>query len=289
MNADSYFEIGHSHKICEDYALAGVEGNLTYAIVSDGCSASDDSDVGARLLSHIARDVLLYFNRRKLLYDFSFLKNSFKTTFEEIILRKCLEVRDTLKFSYDIFDATLLIAAGVGHHSKILFAWGDGYFILNRPSGDIDVISLRYDSGAPYYMSYQLSDDKRAAYAAEFGGDPLTIKTERLETDGSTSCSKFEQIRAMQGSYFTVLEDTDLNQIIVSSDGIGTYEAPKEKPLPGMECARYLDHDVIRTMVAYKNPVGEFVTRRMTRFKNDNQKAGTIHQDDISCAAINFL
>ena len=55
MNTDCYYEIGHSHIFCEDYALAGIVNNIGYAIVSDGCSSSDNVDVGARVLAHIAK------------------------------------------------------------------------------------------------------------------------------------------------------------------------------------------------------------------------------------------
>ena len=67
MNEDCYFEIGHSHTICEDYALTGkINENLSYAIVCDGCSASDTVDLGARILAHTAREYLIsYYQKYK--------------------------------------------------------------------------------------------------------------------------------------------------------------------------------------------------------------------------------
>ena len=47
---DSIFKIGSSHEVCEDYAYAGAE----FAGISDGCSGSNNTDVGARLLLHSA-------------------------------------------------------------------------------------------------------------------------------------------------------------------------------------------------------------------------------------------
>ena len=294
MNADSYFEIGHSHKVCEDYALSGVQGDLAYAIVSDGCSSSKDSDVSARLLVHISRDALLYLHRRKLLYDPNFLESSFRATFEEIVIKKCLEVKDTLRFPCDIFDATLLIAAAVGDvwGRKILFSWGDGYFILKRPSGAVDVISLSYESNAPYYLSYELSQNKHDAYAAEYGSVPLHKNIDRISVDGVVDFVDVDVIPSvMQRSYFSVMgEGADFTQIIVSSDGIGTYEDdPGVQPPTGTELRKYTALDVIPNMVSYKNPVGEFVTRRMNRLKKEYADTHVIHQDDVSCAAINLV
>jgi len=294
MNADSYFEIGHFHKVCEDYALAGVQDDLAYAIVSDGCSSSKNVDVGARLLAHISRDALLYLHRRKHLYDPIFLDNSFRSTFEEIIIKKCLEVKDTLRFPCDIFDATLFVAAGIGDHfkKKILFSWGDGYFILKRPSGAIDVIALNYESNAPYYLSYELSQDKHDTYASEYGTMPLHKIIERIEVNGTVTSVDSEVLSGvMQKSYLSIMgEGVDVTQIIVSSDGIGTYEDdPQVQPPTGTERQKYPAHTIIPELVSYKNPVGEFVTRRMNRLRKDHVVAHIIHQDDVSCAAINFV
>jgi hypothetical protein len=295
MNVDSYFEIGHSHKVCEDYALSGVQDDLAYAIVSDGCSSSKDSDVGARLLAHISRDALLYLHRRKLLYDPNFLESSFRATFEEIVIKKCLEVKDTLRFPCDIFDATLLMTAVVGDtwKRKILFSWGDGYFILKRPSGAVDVISLSYESNAPYYLSYELSQDKHDAYATEYGSVPLHKNIDRISVDGVVDFVDVDVIlTVMQRSYFSVMgEGTDVTQIIVASDGIGTYEDDTRIPIypPGTEHMKYTALNVIPQIVSYKNPVGEFVTRRMNRLKKEYADTHVIHQDDVSCAAINLV
>jgi len=48
MIADHHFCIGKTHKVCEDYATSGItEDGVTYAIASDGCSSSKDTDFGA--------------------------------------------------------------------------------------------------------------------------------------------------------------------------------------------------------------------------------------------------
>ena len=58
MYTDSYFKIGKSHKVCEDYARAKeiphpylAKEKLPYAVVSDGCSGSEDTDFGSRLMA----------------------------------------------------------------------------------------------------------------------------------------------------------------------------------------------------------------------------------------------
>src|ERR1043166_8156900 len=46
MNADATINIGSTHAICQDYAIA----RGRYVVLSDGCSSSPDTDIGARLL-----------------------------------------------------------------------------------------------------------------------------------------------------------------------------------------------------------------------------------------------
>ena len=54
MNADHHFWMGKTHNVCEDYAMSGTSGGVSYAIVSDGCSSSPDTDFGARILARAA-------------------------------------------------------------------------------------------------------------------------------------------------------------------------------------------------------------------------------------------
>ena len=46
MTSDSFFAIGKAHTVCEDYARDGKipDTERVFAIVSDGCSSSPDTD-----------------------------------------------------------------------------------------------------------------------------------------------------------------------------------------------------------------------------------------------------
>src|SRR5215208_7219869 len=52
MNANSVFNIGATHAVCQDYVIARSRAphGGPYVVMSDGCSSSPDTDVGARLL-----------------------------------------------------------------------------------------------------------------------------------------------------------------------------------------------------------------------------------------------
>ena len=53
---DHLFWAGDSHKVNQDYCLSGSKSGLHYAIVSDGCSSSPDTDFGSRILAKAAEN-----------------------------------------------------------------------------------------------------------------------------------------------------------------------------------------------------------------------------------------
>lgn len=60
LTPDAFFTIGKTHTVCQDYAHAGfIPGtDQAYAIVSDGCSGSPDTDFGSRFMVTAAIQVL---------------------------------------------------------------------------------------------------------------------------------------------------------------------------------------------------------------------------------------
>lgn len=282
MNTDAYFEIGSSHRVCEDYALSGVYEDMAYAIVSDGCSSSKHSDVGSRLLAHIAQGAIKHLKKRSLIVE-----PSYATLFRELVIKKCTETQQTLSLTPDIFDATLLTC--VVHGSKItLLGWGDGYFIFTLKDGSRGIIEIKFSSGAPYYLSYELSQDKKESYRQAFGKDPVTMNTYYYGPEGAlSSIDVKENIGLMDHTVYNVLEIDDVRTIAMTSDGTDTYEDdPKFESFDGAPKKCYKAIEMIPTIVGYKNTVGEFVNRRMTRLRSDNDKSHILHYDDVSCAAI---
>lgn len=284
METDVYFEMSPTHRICEDYALCGQKDDMSYIILSDGCSSSMDSDVGARLLSHIAKGVILYLHDRDI-----WGIEAYSSIFRELVLRKCIEVRQSLGISVDAFDATLLVA--VTKNGQCLnIGWGDGYFIQVRDSGIMYVTEIKYGSGAPYYISYEMLSSKKENYLANFGTDSI-IKYHNytVQPDGDLISTFVEEKTLICNHSFTHEFDTEgYSFMVLSSDGIGSY---RDDPKCGKSLSEQVSYDVLKilpSVVGYKSTKGEFVTRRMQRLKSDMDKAMITHTDDVSCAAIYF-
>lgn len=284
MNTDAYYEIGSSHRVCEDYALAGQYEDMAYAIVSDGCSSSEDSDIGARLLSHIAKGVLIYLRNRD--RDI-FGSPSFTEIFRELVVMKCKEVKRALGLPTDVFDATLLV--GIIYKDKIIcHGWGDGYFTLVTKNNTIIIYGIRYSSGAPYYISYDLSPEKKEAYWQRYGENDLEINSVIIGPDGNTISNSINK-SPLTDSYALYKEAhaPSMKSLTISSDGLDTYQLNPKFILPENSVVKdYSDITIIPAMVSYKSTIGEFVIRKMQRLKSDFEKEHVIHIDDVSCASI---
>lgn len=281
MNTNAYFEIAAHYQVCEDYAISGTYQDMAYAIVCDGCSSSENSDVGARLMAHIAKGVIMYLKDRNLLGSPEFVNH-----FKELIVRKGIEVKNSLGLSTDAFDATLLVH--IAFDSKILsIAWGDGYIMYKTKDSKHLVYDISFSTGAPYYLSYEMSTSKKQKYMDEFGEGTITIKNMTLSAEGAVEWERSITNPIIAESLYKEAYASMISFATVSSDGLGTYQDnPKGIKEDGTEKRKYKAIEIIPQMMAYKTIAGEFVIRRMHRMKTDMAKANIIHFDDISCASI---
>jgi hypothetical protein len=269
MNSDSDYQIGKDHVVCEDYALSGVGegGESAFAIVCDGCSASNDVDFGARALALSAREVLIknknddYFTGG-ISYD-SFGLSSIETAAQIFNVFPTLN-RQTL-------DATLLIA-WVKNNKLTAYMYGDG--VLFRKTKDIvHTLHLELEPGAPDYLSYRLDTGRRQSYDSE---NVVKHRNDEFrDKDGAkgypTEMKPFEP----------VVIECDVNPgdiIVVGSDGINSFRKSDGTSIPWNE--------LVDEYIGYKNFAGEFVKRRMGAFKRKCLKEGITHFDDVSVATI---
>ena len=290
MHADHHYEIGSSHVACEDYAMSGTQEGLTYAILSDGCSASKDSDVGARILCHLAKSALMYLHRQGRLKDSHYIGEKFPSVFREIVTMKALEARASLGLPYDAFDATLLVTFGADRGDKDpkwgYICFGDGVVVRRyREDEGIGTFAVRmwYDSGAPYYLSYGMSREKDAGYRECFGEQLRHNTFISASPDGDFKQEKvYDCSPCANYTHFasgSLLDEIPV-QIALFSDGIGTYEDPHGVHEPDMH--------MVQEALMYKNTAGEFVKRRMKAMGKQRRARGYTHYDDVSCAAIHL-
>lgn len=261
MHADCYFATGSSHSVCQDYALA----RDSYVIVSDGCSSSPHTDFGSRFLTHSLDQVfqLQPAGDHKLVVD--------RATTMALVHARNLGLPSTC------IDATLLYARTVGEFVHFGMC-GDGAIAVRNKDG-VDVILSSYESGAPYYPSYEIDQGRKEQYIAEYG-------LKREET-----VIKFKANGDIE--YVTPVVDTEsfvwprdyVDLALVMSDGIHSFlKTVVDGGSKTQE--KVLIQDVIRPLMAFKLMKGKFVERRTKRFLKECQKQGIQHYDDIAVAGI---
>ena len=281
MNADTFFAGCRAHKVCQDYSRASnLVPNRSYAIVSDGCSSSPDTDFGARFLTlAAARDLF----RSPNFYP------------EDVITKAATFLTPPLV--PECLDATLLIARETPIGIEVSIA-GDGFVIVRTrvlpeqtPSCS-HLFAYEFDfHGAPAYLSYLLDPDRREVYLKE-GYGRRTIRAWSLWQDrepslfslhndnpftGETDYSSKDSV----GPFYTFTfpkEKYDL--VVLCTDGAGAFQ--QKDTLESVPFGKVLWH-----LTAFPSFTGEFVTRRVRRFlTKECAELGWVQNDDLAVGAI---
>lgn len=257
MNANHDFQIGHNHIICQDYATSGVVENGAYAIVCDGCSGSPDVDCGARLLALAAREVI--FGNPDI--D--------EKQFSAQVLVKLAETQKIYPFlDYRALDSTLLVAWVKNKLLKV-FGYGDGVIYIKQKDS-LRIRHIELTSGAPDYLSYNLTNGRKQDYLDTLPGELKEITTESIDT-GITLVNPFDAI-----AFEIPVETGDI--VALSSDGINSFRKANNDPI--------IWRDLVNDFFGFKNTQGEFVQRRLSALRRTSQKQLITHGDDISVASI---
>ena len=271
MNTDSYFTRGSGHDVCEDYAYSGTtKDGHPFAIISDGCSGSDNTDIGARLIVHAIKDIINQYPPVDPQVDY-------RTIMDSWLKVKIENIRTNLSLHHSCFDATIrlvILCDDVLH----MYTYGDGITILkNQTTGETDrYVRQDVTSNAPYYFSYKMIPGATDAYLKKF--------PDALANVGLASISVRDYID-MPNTFYTHMNVSGLSPgtytCSVMSDGMETFFGDDDKL--GLD-------PVLDEMLAFKNVDGEcdFVKRRVKKYLKQCAKKNIRHYDDISMASISF-
>lgn len=285
MNADSAFLIGATHAVCQDYAVAGngtpderaIVSNLQtdpYVILSDGCSSSPDTDIGARLLVKAAEQVLLKARAPT--------AQTLAESHQEAA-RRALRWAEMAGLRPQALDATLLTAHLSGDE-LIAGCSGDGVIVFQSCTGAIDAYSISYASGYPLYPAYahqperQLAlEDKTRCCDKEVKHFRCVSATEPLRLEESWASSSLTEV-------FTV-SVADYKYAAVFSDGLHSFFSTRQTQTTKRVEAISME-EALCELIAFKNVRGAFVRRRLKRFVKDCQTKGWQHLDDLSVGVL---
>ena len=285
--SDAAFIIGKTHKVCQDYALVGND-NGTFASIwlSDGCSSSPHTDIGARLLTHNALTRVCEFATVSQAEE-----ESQPRLLDELIYTSLTAVgkiaRD-MGVPADCLNATLLgLVNSVNRKGERLLytiLYGDGALVYGLTNGEQVVFRSTYPANFPYYPAY-LVDTKRRSIWERVRDNRHTITRTILDADGHVRES---ETFCPEDNYHLIIRPVaGLRWAAILSDGIESFQKRGDE---ASSCSftpvNYLE--VICHLTAFKNFAGEFVHRRLQSFAKDCNRRGWQHNDDVSIAALYF-
>jgi hypothetical protein len=259
MNTDHAYTIGSTHNVCQDYAVSNNEHG--YAFVSDGCSGSPNSQIGAMILCNIAGN---YISRRIP------ISNKELTA----IIHKADFIIESLGANKLCLDATLF---GVFKYSNYIgtVGTGDGY-IIERREGMMIVHKMTANHGYPLYLSYRL-DPSRLEFITE---DISKAKYTYEVYENHDSCITSSKASFQRSMLDITVETKGLQSISVLSDGVEHIIDHDGKQVP--------THIILEKLTNFKNTRGLFVQRRLNGFKRQAKINGWTCEDDISIASIHL-
>jgi len=282
MNADSAFAIGTTHAVCQDYAIArngvtSVSENgetatlMPYLILSDGCSSSADTDVGARLLVKAAEQTLLA--SRPAAAELPAMHTAAAHT---ALIWTTLTGLDP-----QAVDATLL-TAHLFDDDLIVGCSGDGVIVIESWSDLVELHVISYSNGYPLYPSYQQQPER--LQALQQIGCAREIKNYRANGPGEKLHFEGTRISDALTEVFS-LKVSDCKYAALISDGIHSFSSRQQtetsksaEPIPIEE--------IVRELISFKNTRGAFVSRRLTKFLRECETRGCLQRDDLAIAAL---
>lgn len=275
MNTDSIFCIGKTHKICQDYTASEVlsphsEDSTAYAVVSDGCSSSPDTDFGARILTRVCAETLS-----------NFRELDYKT-----LITKASDMSTSLNLNSRALDATLLCVDFDGFYGDyIIHMFGDGTAVKLRKDGVIEVINIEYISGAPFYLNYFCNKERKNSFIEKFGLKKIITKFS-IYPNGLVFESSSKEDN--DETYFTENNSSENYKAVgVLSDGISSFYELVNTGTSKIQQPVALEN-VLSMLLDFKGFQGEFVQRRMQKFNKDCEKLNWNHADDLSLSMIYF-
>lgn len=262
MNSDSYFAIGKTHDVCQDYARHGAVTDMQawhrdhpYAIVCDGCSGCPDTDVGARLLGIAAEARFIQHDN----FDY------------QDILNRAVNAAAPLGLGPYSLSATLL-TAHVTDQGRLRCAFiGDGVIAVRMKDGT-GFIAESDHNGAPKYLSYMLAAPGQ--YEDMFPAVRRVVWSQL--TEKPALCPELAVDDYVTG--FELNAD-DVELVLLMTDGAGSFIDAEFRRVPVS--------DVVRRLMDIKSLTGEFVKRRVKFFlTKECPKLGWQHGDDLGVVGI---
>lgn len=262
---DSFFTIGSTHKVCQDYALSGEQKGFSYALVGDGCSSSPNSDVGSRILLHLVEKII---SGTKLPLSEFFLG----------LFESAREMMSQMGLPDRALDSTLLLASHEEGGLVNVEVLGDGFIAARKRGLDLfEYWGVYSFDNLPGYLRYLY----------EFPDDLHNLEREVFHWNGEeeVSISK-EKLSYENYLYKLSLDPEEYDLICLLSDGAASFQERNSRST-SIVYESVPVKKILEQIMSVKGFKGEFITRRCHSFlKKWCKEKEWVHSDDFSVAAL---
>lgn len=250
---DHYYTIGKAHTVCEDFVMQG-DRPTPFIILSDGCSGSRNTDIGARILALTTEHLLGNASHWPLDY----------TVFGRELINRAWNVADRMQLDNNVLDATVMLAF-LHQESILVYVYGDGCLLFVDYKGNVGFIEIAFTHNAPYYLTYWHDEERWQEYA-RYDPKPLFLMD---SVNGRSAPLTFQTPLVFS------FELKKFQKIAISSDGASHF-------VNTLQYTRIPIADVAMKLMAFQTFEGEFVKNHLESSLQEWAKAGIYPLDDLS-------
>lgn len=262
VKVDDFLKTGKNHRLCEDYILTGTTP-FPYAILSDGCSSSKNTEMGSRLLCYEARQLITHRTEDEL----RLAKHEDTGAW---IIHNAEAISRLLALEKTSLDATLIISYKIGTTIYVT-VYGDGIVISQGIDDTITIYDINYSLNAPYYLSYSIDPKRDEEYYKMKNTQTVTQMV--IAPNGVFTIVGGQRAYDYRESFY--FNSSSFKSIIISSDGLKSFiKTTLAEP--------QLLRSIVKEILSFKTTTGEFLKRRLGRMIQDYEKDNIFHYDDIS-------
>ncbi|RKZ49085.1 MAG: hypothetical protein DRR16_12245 [Candidatus Parabeggiatoa sp. nov. 3] len=256
---DHFYTMGFTHTVCEDYATQG-DKPTPFIVLSDGCSSSDNTDVGARILTLTSKYLIEKANDWPWDYE----------PFGQKLIDEASKVIKEMKLPLSVLHATVMLAfLDQEQDNIIVYVYGDGCLLLKDHHNHIRTIEITFAHNAPYYLTYWGDQNVLLEYMMY---EPYSL----ILRDSAKEKSKPKAFNSQLIFRFPLKK---FKTVAIASDGVS-------------QCLDIRHHnklsvnEVANDLLAFPNTTDEFIKRHLESTLKQYAIAGYYPLDDLSIAVL---
>jgi len=253
LHYDHYYTMGLTHKVCQDYATQG-DTPTPFMVLSDGCSGSPNSEIGAKILTITTQEILKDAKQWPLDY----------AHFGQQLINHALNITEEYQLPESVLDATVMLAFLQGENIMV-YVYGDGCLLFKDYDDNVGTIEIAFTHNAPFYLTYWVDEERLGEYAG-FEPKPLLL---------IDSVNGQSEPKPFQTPLVFSLPLKKFKVVAIASDGASHFvDIHKTVKIPFYEIATEL--------LAFQDTTDEFVKRHTENVLAQYAEHGIYPFDDLS-------